>query len=90
MKRQGRYPFAAALRIAFSVTLGSLTSSFLSRVSQSLCSRSSVAVYVAEGQIVATSNKSPAELEAKWGSNEAGTILRRIGSEVNAHMIEFG
>lgn len=47
------------------------------------------AIYVAEGQIVATSNKSPADLEAKWGSDEAGTILRRIGSEVNAHMIEF-
>jgi hypothetical protein len=47
------------------------------------------AVDVAQGQIVATSNKSPTDLEAKCGSDEAGTILRRIGREVNAHMVEF-
>ena len=38
-------------------------------------------IYEAEGQVVAMMNKSPEDLAAKWGENEAGTILRRIGGE---------
>lgn len=47
------------------------------------------AVYAAEGQIVATSNKSIDTLMAKWGTDEALTILRRIGAGPNAQEIEF-
>ncbi len=48
------------------------------------------AVYEAEGQVVATSNKSVDQLAAKWGSDEAGTILRRIGVGERAHTVYFG
>jgi hypothetical protein len=46
-------------------------------------------VYEAEGQVVATMNKSAEELAAKWGSDEAGTILRRIGGGPGAHTVRF-
>jgi hypothetical protein len=47
------------------------------------------AVYTAEGQIVATSNKGLAALIAKWGFDEAGTAIRRIGGGPGAHTINF-
>jgi hypothetical protein len=47
------------------------------------------AVYEAEGQVVATSNKSVDHLASKWGSDEAGTVLRRIGVGSNAHTLLF-
>lgn len=46
-------------------------------------------IYAAEGQIVATMNKSSEELAVKWGSDEAGTIVRRIGGGARAHTILF-
>ena len=46
-------------------------------------------VYEAEGQVVATMNKTAEELAAKWGTNEAGTILRRIGGGPEAHTVRF-
>ena len=39
------------------------------------------AVYEAKGQVVATCNKSEAFLTQKWGADEAGTLLRRIGGD---------
>jgi hypothetical protein len=47
------------------------------------------AVYEADGQVVATSNKTVAALIAKWGEDEAGTVLRRIGSGNMAKAIHF-
>lgn len=47
------------------------------------------AIWVAEGQIVATGNMSVEALSAKWGSDEAGTILRRIGAGPGAHRVRF-
>lgn len=47
------------------------------------------AVYAAEGQVVATSNKAADELAGMWGSDEAGTVLRRIGTGNSAHMVKF-
>jgi predicted ATPase len=47
------------------------------------------AVYEAEGQLVATSNKTLTELISKWGENEAGTVLRRIGAGDGAKAIHF-
>ena len=47
------------------------------------------AVYEAEGQIVATSNKSVSQLMAEWGGDEAGTMLRRIGKGTGAKTIYF-
>jgi hypothetical protein len=47
------------------------------------------AVYEAEGQVVATSNETVAALIVKWGENEAGTLLRRIGSGNRAKAIHF-
>lgn len=47
-------------------------------------------IYVAGGQIVATSNKTPEEMIDKWGKDEAETILRRIASGDRAHVINFG
>jgi len=47
------------------------------------------AVYEAEGQIIATSNKSLESLLEKWGADEGGTILRRIGIGPNAHTVDF-
>jgi predicted ATPase len=48
------------------------------------------AVYAASGQVVATMNKSPDALAAKWkDEDEAGTILRRIGSD-GGHIIHVG
>ncbi len=47
------------------------------------------AIYANNGQLVATSNKSASDLVAKWGSDEALTILRRIGAGPGAHMINF-
>jgi ATPase family associated with various cellular activities (AAA) len=47
------------------------------------------AIYANNGQLVATSNKSVADLVAKWGSDEALTVLRRIGAGPGAHMINF-
>jgi hypothetical protein len=47
------------------------------------------AIYEADGQVVATSNKGIADLIDKWGADEAGTILRRIGAGPNAHTIQF-
>ena len=41
------------------------------------------------GQVVATSNKNFDSLCAKWGDDEAGTIIRRIGAGPGAHSIEF-
>jgi len=46
-------------------------------------------VYESEGQLVANCNKSAAELAAVWGSDEATTILRRIGGGDGAHTILF-
>ena len=53
----------------------------------SLCSLVD-AVYVEGGQVVATSNKSSEYLAGKWGSDEAGTILRRIGAD-GGHIVNF-
>jgi hypothetical protein len=48
------------------------------------------AVYAAGGQVVATMNKSPDALAMKWkDEDEAGTILRRIGSD-GGHTIHVG
>ena len=47
------------------------------------------AVYAANGQLVSTSNKGPRELVAKWGMDEAGTLIRRIGGGPGAHTINF-
>jgi hypothetical protein len=47
------------------------------------------AMYEAKGQIVATGNKSVEELETKWGADEAGTALRRIGIGEGAHTLNF-
>jgi hypothetical protein len=47
------------------------------------------AVYEAQGQVVATSNKNVESLAAKWGNDEAGTVLRRIGAGSNAHTVLF-
>jgi DNA replication protein DnaC len=47
------------------------------------------AVYEGNGQVVATMNKTPKELAAKWGKDMAGTILRRIGGEEDAHTLKF-
>jgi predicted ATPase len=46
-------------------------------------------VYAQEGQVVATSNKDFDSLCGKWGDDEAGTILRRIGAGPGAHSVEF-
>jgi hypothetical protein len=46
-------------------------------------------VYEAMGQLVANCNKSAAELAATWGSDEATTVLRRIGGGEGAHTILF-
>ena len=47
------------------------------------------AIYEAEGQVVATSNKDHAYLNKVWGADEAGTILRRISSGDDAHAVLF-
>lgn len=46
-------------------------------------------IYEAEGQVVATSNKDGAFLADKWGSDEAGTVLRRIGGGDRGHTAHF-
>lgn len=46
-------------------------------------------VYAQEGQVVATSNKNFDHLCGKWGDDEAGTILRRIGAGPGAHSVRF-
>jgi hypothetical protein len=48
------------------------------------------AIYEAKGQLVVTSNKSLAELSAKWGSDEAESIVRRIGGDQGGHTVYFG
>jgi hypothetical protein len=47
------------------------------------------AVYAEVGQVVATANKSVDDLIARWGSDEAGTVLRRIGAGPGAHSVRF-
>jgi len=47
------------------------------------------AVYDAEGQVVATANKSVDSLAARWGDDEAGTVLRRIGAGEGGHTVPF-
>jgi DNA replication protein DnaC len=47
------------------------------------------AVYEAKGQVVATSNKSEEFLEKKWGSDEAGTLLRRISGDDGCYSVHF-
>ena len=46
-------------------------------------------VYEAQGQVIATSNASMSDLAAKWGADEAETILRRIGDGPGAITIKF-
>jgi len=46
------------------------------------------AVYAAKGQIVATANKDYAALSKRWDADNAGTILRRIGSD-GGHTLTF-
>jgi hypothetical protein len=48
------------------------------------------AVYDAEGQVVATSNKSVEKIAEKWGDDEAITVIRRIGAGRDAHSVLFG
>ena len=48
------------------------------------------AVWVAKGQIVATSNADLAQLRERWGLDMADTIVRRIGRGEDAHSILFG
>jgi hypothetical protein len=47
------------------------------------------AVYEATGSVVATGNMSVDALSAKWGSNEAGTIMRRIAAGPGSHLVKF-
>jgi hypothetical protein len=47
------------------------------------------AIYESTGQVVGTGNMSVDALSAKWGSNEAGTILRRIAAGPGAHLVKF-
>lgn len=47
------------------------------------------AVYEANGQVIATANKDPEYLATKWGDDEAGTILRRIGAGLGAYKVPF-
>jgi hypothetical protein len=44
-------------------------------------------VYEAQGQVVATMNSTADELAAKYGANEAGTVLRRIGAGPRANTV---
>jgi hypothetical protein len=45
-------------------------------------------VYEAKGQIVATSNKSLADLASKWGGGAAQKIVRRIGGD-DGHVVQL-
>lgn len=47
------------------------------------------AVYEHEGQIIATSNYSPAWMMEHWGKELAGPILNRCGGDVGTHTIHF-
>jgi hypothetical protein len=46
-------------------------------------------VWASNGQLVATSNKSPSQLLKKWDSDAAGTLLRRFGMGESAHTLDF-
>jgi DNA replication protein DnaC len=51
------------------------------------------AVYKHGGQLVATSNRGYMELSKKWGWENAGTVVRRIGvddGDGKSHSIDFG
>jgi hypothetical protein len=49
------------------------------------------AIYAVKGQVCATMNKTPDALAVKWkDEDEAGTILRRIGTDEGGHTIHVG